>query len=65
MAPMSFRDEVGVEELARARIGPGVAGRDDAFALEGSEVVRSVVAMQNGSRFVAVAGPRDTARRTG
>ena len=50
-----IRDEVGVEEFAGARIGPGVAGGDDAFPLERGEIVGRIVPVQSGSRFVAVA----------
>ena len=40
MAPMPLGDEIAVAELARARIGLRVVGRDDALALDGVEVGR-------------------------
>ena len=59
------RDQVAVEELAGARIGPGVVGGDDALALEGLEVVGGVAAVQDGARFVLARRARDTGPRTG
>ena len=59
-----IRDQVGVEELARARIGPGVVGGNDALALERREVI--------GSSWRCSTAPdsywspaRDTGRRSG
>ena len=52
---MSFGIEIPSRELAGARIGSGVVGRNDAIALERLEIVRRVVPMQNGSRFVLAA----------